>query len=164
MSARATAPSTPRLYIFDADGTVRWTTVPGQKYPLASHEWRLMPGVAERLRAIPWSEYGPWLGVASNQTGVGEGLIDRAAAHALIVDAMVAAIGELPPRSQIAMCCCPPGVACARRKPAPGMLLHLLAHFDVAARDAVFVGDQPIDAQAAAAAGVPFVAAKAFFA
>lgn len=69
-----------RLFIFDADGTLRWTTLPGRKYPLSSGEWRLMPGVEARLRAIPWSPCGPWLAIASNQNGVAAGELseDRA--------------------------------------------------------------------------------------
>lgn len=46
----------------------------------------------------------------------------------------------------------------ARPKPHPDMLLRCLEHFDVAARDAVYVGDQPTDLEAAEAAGLHFVA------
>ena len=74
----------PRLYIFDADGTLRWTTVDGQKYPLRTSEWRLMPNVADRLSAIRWSPDGPWLAIASNQNGVAEGLLDEAVAAGAI--------------------------------------------------------------------------------
>src|SRR4051794_15098562 len=41
------------LVIFDADGTLRYVTVPGQHYPLRPEEWRLMPGVRETLAALP---------------------------------------------------------------------------------------------------------------
>lgn len=73
---------TPRLCIFDVDGTLRWTTMPGQKHPLASHEWRLMPNVAERLSAIPWSDTGPFLTVApADALFVGDLAIDEEAAR-----------------------------------------------------------------------------------
>lgn len=154
----------PRLYIFDVDGTLRWTTVEGQKYPLAKDQWRLMPNVAARLAQIAWSDSGPWLAVASNQTGVGEGLISRQLAHDLIVDTLTAALGRPPPQScEITMCCCHPGLHCDCRKPEPGMLLHLLARYRVPANKALFVGDLPIDEASAHRAGIPFMWAAQFF-
>jgi phosphoglycolate phosphatase len=45
----------------------------------------------------------------------------------------------------------------ARPKPAPDMLVKCLDHFGVAAGEAVYVGDQPTDLEAAAGAGIPFV-------
>lgn len=45
-------------------------------------------------------------------------------------------------------------------KPHPEPLLKVLAHFGITAGEAVFVGDAEVDMQAAAAAGVPFVAYK----
>ncbi|MFN2427553.1 MAG: HAD family hydrolase [Candidatus Binatia bacterium] len=45
----------------------------------------------------------------------------------------------------------------AKPKPHPDMLLHCIDHFDVAARDAVYVGDQSTDRQAAEAAGMHFI-------
>ena len=44
-----------------------------------------------------------------------------------------------------------------RPKPAPDMLETCLAHFAVPAREAIYVGDQPTDLEAAAAAGIRFV-------
>lgn len=152
-----------RLFIFDADGTLRWTTVKGQKYPLSSGEWRLMPGVAERLRAIGWSAEGPWLAIASNQNGVAAGELTGETAQALMVEMIVAAIGHLPQRTQIAMCMCDEAAACGCRKPEPGLLLRHLAHFGVAPAEALFVGDLDSDAEAARRAGIPFRRAADFF-
>ncbi len=45
----------------------------------------------------------------------------------------------------------------ARPKPHPDMLVHCLGHFGVAAPDAVYVGDQPSDFEAAEAAGMAFI-------
>jgi HAD superfamily hydrolase (TIGR01509 family) len=45
----------------------------------------------------------------------------------------------------------------ARPKPHPDMLLRCLDHFDAAARDAVYVGDQSTDHEAAEAAGMHFI-------
>jgi len=46
-------------------------------------------------------------------------------------------------------------------KPHPEPLLRILAHYGLAAEEALFVGDSAVDSQAAAAARVPFVAYKA---
>lgn len=45
----------------------------------------------------------------------------------------------------------------AHPKPHPAMLLKVLEHFDVAAADAVYVGDSTLDRRAAGDAGVPFI-------
>ncbi|AJE02871.1 HAD family hydrolase [Geobacter pickeringii] len=49
----------------------------------------------------------------------------------------------------------------AKPKPHPEPLLKVLDHFGIAPREALFVGDSAVDCQAAAAAGVPFVAYRA---
>ncbi len=152
-----------RLFIFDADGTLRWTTVPGQKYPLAAHEWRLMPGVVRKLNSIPWAEHGPWLAIASNQNGVARGELDEATARQLMHDMLFEALVELPPRTRIEMCLCDEAVDCVCRKPAPGLLLRVMDHFGVAPEETVFVGDLAIDQEAAARAGVGFIWAGDFF-
>ena len=45
-----------------------------------------------------------------------------------------------------------------RPKPHPDLLLKILSHFDIAPGEALYVGDSQVDAQAAGAAGIPFVA------
>jgi HAD superfamily hydrolase (TIGR01509 family) len=48
----------------------------------------------------------------------------------------------------------------SRPKPHPEPLLRVLDHYRVAPEEALFVGDSEVDRQAAAAAGVPFIAYK----
>ena len=93
-----------KLYIFDVDGTLRWTRTPGQHCPFAADEWGLMPNVAQVLRAIPSTAESPWLAIASDQPGVGDNIISREIAHQMLFDAVHAAIGYLPPRMRIEMC------------------------------------------------------------
>lgn len=45
-------------------------------------------------------------------------------------------------------------------KPAPDALFKILAHFDTAAQEAVYIGDSHVDEKAARAARVPFIAYK----
>ena len=49
----------------------------------------------------------------------------------------------------------------AHPKPHPEPLLRVLEHYGIGPAEALFVGDSDVDRQAAAAAGVPFIAYKA---
>jgi D-glycero-D-manno-heptose 1,7-bisphosphate phosphatase len=153
----------PALYVFDADGTLRYTTVPGQECPWRTDEWRLMPNVSAVLRTIDWSDGGAALGIASNQTAVSRGHLTAALSRRMIEDTVRAALGVPPARFAVEICTCAPEPRCGCRKPAPGMLRRLLERFRVPAHDALYVGDLPIDREAAAAASVPFRWAWDFF-
>lgn len=153
-----------KLFIFDADGTLRWSTPPGRKYPLNSTEWRLMPGVAAGLRAISWARGGPWLAIASNQNGVAAGELTEEMARALIEEMLRAALGRVPEETRIEICICDERISCSCRKPAPGLLLRLLEHYAVAPEEALFVGDLESDEEAARRACVAFMRAEQFFA
>jgi D-glycero-D-manno-heptose 1,7-bisphosphate phosphatase len=154
---------TAKLYIFDADGTLRWTTVPGQPCPNRPGEWRLMPNVKEILRRIHWGPGGSFLGVASNQGGVALGYLTEEMAYQLIEAALVEAIGYVPPRTVIDMCICHPDVHCESRKPNPGMLLRIMQTLDVGPEETLFVGDLEVDREAARRAGTAFMWASEFF-
>ena len=151
-----------KLFIFDADGTLRWTTVPGRRYPARECA---VAADARRCRAPardPWGPDGPWLAIASNQNGVAAGELSEAHARSLIEEMLQAALGHIPAETEIALCTCDERAQCACRKPAPGLLLRLLRHFRVAPEDALFVGDLDSDAEAARRAGVAFMWAGQF--
>ena len=150
------------LVIFDADGTLRYVTVPGQHYPIRPHQWQLMPSVKAAMAALPTSRLK--FGIASNQHGVALGLLTRAEAEAMLIATWRAAFGLAAPRVLIELCVCLPDAPCPRRKPAPGMLQSLMLRHEVAPEHVLYVGDLPIDQQAAAAAKVRFSWAQAFFA
>jgi D-glycero-D-manno-heptose 1,7-bisphosphate phosphatase len=151
----------PRLIIFDADGTLRRTLVPGQPCPHASHEWALLEGVQARVSALP---AGTLLGVASNQDHVGYGLLSYADAHEMLVQALEVASGRKADPNAVKLCPHRLDVVCDCRKPAPGMLLDILRYFRVSEPEALFVGNETIDCEAANRAGVPFLWAADFFA
>jgi histidinol-phosphate phosphatase family protein len=154
---------TTRVIVFDADDTLRCTTVPGQPCPHGPGEWRLMPGVREVLSALPWWPDGPRLAVASNQDHVGYGLLSAALAERLLRDAVLAATDGRVLDPLITFCPHPIEAGCGCRKPAPGLLVQVLDTLGVAPDQALFVGDADVDAGAAAAAGVPFRWAWDFF-
>jgi D-glycero-D-manno-heptose 1,7-bisphosphate phosphatase len=149
-----------KLIIFDADGTLRRTTVAGQPCPNAPGEWVLMPGVKERLAAIDPSTK---LGIASNQAGVALGFLSHSMAYQLLVD--LCRILDLPQRRwRIEYCPHHPRERCACRKPEPGMLDAIMLHYDVDdPAEVLYVGDLESDRECAARAGVPFMWAHTFF-
>lgn len=151
---------TPRLYIFDADGTLRRTRVAGQPCPHAADEWELLPDVRARLRQLPSSAL---FAVASNQDHVGYGHLSYELAHQLLT-VMIETASDRPV-IPAAVQLCPHRLEqpCDCRKPAPGLLYRALAAYSMPPEAALFVGDQASDAACAAAAAVPFAFAHHFF-
>ena len=152
-----------RLVIFDADGTLRRTTVPGQPCPHAEHEWELLPGVEECLTAIDWAGFRLSVGVASNQDHVGYGHLDADLARGLLRAMIERATGGAVTDPEI--CFCPHRLdePCGCRKPAPGMLLDIMRARLIAPEATLYVGDSHVDQQAARAARVRFEWAEHFF-
>lgn len=120
-----------KLYIFDADGTMRDCTVPGQHFPLTSSEWRLRPKVKVKFATIDWDTAG--FGVASNQGGVAAGMLSELMARELLVDMAREALSGVPgmdtcfrphvSKAFIQLCPHDPRGVCACRKPMPGMVM-----------------------------------------
>jgi D-glycero-D-manno-heptose 1,7-bisphosphate phosphatase len=153
-----------RLFIFDADDTLRRTTVPGQPSPRGPGEWELLPGVRDTLVGMPWSHSdGPWLGLASNQDQIGYGLLSMRMARRLLRDLVISATDTVPPEAALQLCPHALDVRCNCRKPAPGMLLRIMAHYGVKPEATVFVGNHDVDRLAACRAGVAFIWSDRFF-
>jgi D-glycero-D-manno-heptose 1,7-bisphosphate phosphatase len=156
-------PKPVKLYIFDADGTLRRTTVEGQPCPNKEGEWELIPGVRERLARIEWGRTGAHFGVASNQGGVGMGYFSYETAYALLLAMATAALGRAPLEGAIQMCPHAPFAGCPCRKPKPLMLVRLMHRFAARRDETLFVGDMDRDEEAARRAGVRFAWAHEFF-
>jgi len=152
-----------KLYIFDADGTLRRSTVPGQPCPNAPGDWELMPGVRERLAKIEWGPKGARFGIASNQGGVGMGYLTRETAYQLLEEMVIEAFGMAPPDGSIELCPHAPRERCPCRKPKPLMLTRLMHRFNVRRNQTLYVGDMDRDEEAAQRAGVRFMWARDFF-
>ena len=150
-----------KLYIFDADGTLRRTTVPGQPCPNRPGDWELIPGVRERLAEIDWE--GARFAVASNQGGVGMGYLTLEMAYDLLADMVLAAFGRPAPPGAIEVCPHAPHAGCGCRKPSPEMLTRLMHRFGARRDETLFVGDMDRDEEAARRAGVRFAWAHDFF-
>jgi D-glycero-D-manno-heptose 1,7-bisphosphate phosphatase len=162
VSALAHIPDDVRLLIFDADDTLRRTTVPGQPCPRASHEWELLPGVRDVLENVNWS-VALRMGIASNQDQVGYGLVRPDVAERLLFDLAREATGGRVTNPIVRLCPHVLEIDCACRKPAPGMLRDIMHECGVGAGSTLFVGNADADREAARRARTRFMWAEDFF-
>ena len=154
-----------KLFIFDADDTLRTTIVPGQPCPRARDEWVLLPGVRETLSPVQWNHQGgPLLGIASNQDQVGYGHLTLDTARELLRDLARTAAGIRLPDPALQLCPHRLDVNCSCRKPRPGMLNAIMEYYRARPEETLFVGNHEADRQAAAEAKTAFVWAQDFFA
>jgi histidinol-phosphate phosphatase family protein len=129
--------------LFDRDGTL----IEDRPYCGDPDAVTPMPGAREaldRLRAA-----GLRIGVVTNQSGIGRGLLSRqqvAAVHDRVEEL-------LGPFDTWQMCPHEPGEGCACRKPMPGLIAAAARDLGVSPRRCVVVGDIGSDVEAARAAG-----------
>ena len=137
-----------RLVLLDRDGVLN------QDRPLSVRspdELRLIPAAASAVARL--NSAGIPVAVVTNQSVVGRGLItghELDAIHDRLRGELAAAGAWL---DLILVAPEPPGAPASRRKPAPAMLLEASAHFAVPPCEAVMIGDDLRDLEAALAAG-----------
>ena len=133
-----------RAVLFDRDGTLV-VDVPYNGSPDAVVPIDGVLGVLDRLRAR-----GMKLGVVSNQSGVGRGMITLAQ-----MEAVNRRIEELlGPFDGWFICPHAPEADCDCRKPKPKLLLDAACAFGVEPSACIYVGDKKSDAEAARNAGM----------
>ncbi len=137
-----------RLVILDRDGVINRDSA---EFVKSRDEWRPLPGSIEAIAAL--SKAGFTVAVASNQSGLARGLLDRNALRAMHrkLRRLVAAQGGRVDR--IVVCPHGPDDGCSCRKPRPGLLHRLARHYDVTLYGVPAVGDSLRDLEAAASAG-----------
>jgi D-glycero-D-manno-heptose 1,7-bisphosphate phosphatase len=151
-----------KLYIFDADGTLRRSTVAGQPTPNQESEWELLPKVKTKISQILSQQEDTLIGIASNQGGIELGYLSKQQARKLLNDLYKDLTGKVPPKGMIQLC--PDFKKTSEcRKPNPGMLQEIIKQAGVSPDQTVFIGDQEDDRLAAKNAGVAFVWARDFF-
>lgn len=132
-----------RAVLFDRDGTLVHD-VPYNGDPDAVE---LVPGAREAVDAVRAA--GWRIGVVSNQSGIGRGLLTREE-----VDAVNARVSELlGPFDTWQVCPHAPEQDCPCRKPRPGMVRAAAAALGVDPSQCVLIGDIGADVEAAQAAG-----------
>jgi len=137
-----------KLLILDRDGTLN---LPRDDFITTPDEWIPLPGA---LEAVARLNHAGWKVVlASNQPGVGRGLLDVTVLNA-IHQKMQKALGAVGGRVE-AVFFCPhtPEDQCRCRKPGPGLFEQIGDRFGVNLRDVPAAGDSVWDVEAAAAAG-----------
>ena len=134
------------LVVLDRDGVINVDI--GE--PITRVEdWEVLPGSLEALARL--YKAGHVVAIATNQSGIGRGLLDLATLHAIhrkMHDAVAAAGGRI---ELVAFCPHTESDLCDCRKPAPGMLYTLSERAGVDLVDVTLVGDSLRDMQAAMA-------------
>lgn len=139
-----------KLVILGRDGIINQFREDHVKEPA---EWRAIPGALEALARL--THAGWHLVVATNQAGIGRGLVDMAALNAVhrhMTQQLAAHGGRL---DAVFFCPHTPEDACDCRKPAPGMLRDIAHRFGAHLDQVPVVTDSLRDLLAAQAAGCP---------
>lgn len=137
-----------KLVILDRDGVIN---VDSDRFIKSPEEWRAIPGSLEAIATL--NQSGFRVVVATNQSGIGRGLLDMAAFNA-INDKLTRQLAQAGGRIDAIFYC--PHAAdahCECRKPQPGMLHEIGRRFNSDLKDIPAVGDSLRDLQAAHAVG-----------
>ena len=137
-----------KLIILDRDGVINVDSAEFIKKP---DEWKPIPGSLEAIARL--NQDGYRVVVATNQSGVGRGLLDMAALNA-IHDKMHKAVAHVGGRID-AVFYCPHAqdADCSCRKPKPGLLEDIAHRFNAELAGVPCIGDSLRDLQAAQAVG-----------
>jgi len=137
-----------KLVILDRDGVINFDSVEFIKRP---EEWKPIPGSLEAIARL--NQAGYRVVVATNQSGIGRGLLDMATLTA-IHDKMHRALAQFGGRID-AVFYCPHAqdANCNCRKPKPGLLEDIARRFNVDLTGVPSIGDSLRDLQASAQVG-----------
>lgn len=115
-------------------------------------QWQWMAGALDGLRLLRGA--GIRVSVATNQSGVGRGIVDRAdldAIHAHMIAEAAHAGGTI---DRVFVCPHAPNSGCDCRKPAPGLLVQAIESSGIPRQATMVIGDALRDIEAAWAADV----------
>jgi D-sedoheptulose 7-phosphate isomerase len=136
--------------ILDRDGVLNEEPASGG-YITDPGDFRWLPGTLPALAAL--RAIGVRISVATNQSGVGRGLLSELAlarVHDKMSTEAAMACGSID-----AIYCCPhaPDSSCACRKPLPGLIERAIDYSEISKANTLVVGDAERDLEAASAAG-----------
>lgn len=137
-----------KLVILDRDGVINQDS---DQFIKNTTEWKPIPGSLEAIAKLNHAGYR--VVVASNQSGIGRGLLDMGALNA-INDKMYRVLAQVGGHID-ALFYCPHAAEanCDCRKPKPGMFVDIAQRFNVDLAGVPSIGDSLRDLQAAATAG-----------
>jgi D-glycero-D-manno-heptose 1,7-bisphosphate phosphatase len=137
-----------RLVILDRDGVINHDS---DEFIRTPDEWRPIDGSLEAIATL--SAAGFEVAVATNQSGVGRGLIDKPTLEA-IHDKMRKLVREAGGDiGRIVYCPHHPDDGCDCRKPAVGLLRQLSRYYGLSLDGVPMIGDSLRDVDAALSAG-----------
>ncbi len=140
----------PKLIILGRDGVLNRYREDHVKEP---SEWLPIPGALEALARL--NQAGWHAVVATNQAGIGRGMIDMTslnAVHSHMMKLLAQAGGRI---DAVFFCPHTPQDQCDCRKPAPGMMLKIADRLGVELAEVPMVGDSLRELLTAKAAGCP---------
>ena len=143
-----------RHIILDRDGVLN-REAPAAGYIREPAEFVWLPGALEALASLRHA--GAHLSVATNQSGVGRGLMSLAQLEAVHHRMRTEAARHGADLDDVLFCPHAPGDGCSCRKPEPGLIRAAIARSGIPAAESVVVGDDLRDLEAAARAGVSAV-------
>ena len=137
-----------RLAILDRDGVINYDSNAFIKTP---EEWKPIPGSLDAIAHLTQSSYR--VVVATNQSGIGRGLLDMTAFNA-INEKMIKAVNQAGGRID-AVFFCPhtQSEQCNCRKPENGLFKDIADRFSLDLKGTPAIGDSLRDLQAAASVG-----------
>ena len=137
-----------KLVILDRDGVINQDS---DQFIKNTSEWKPIPGSLEAIAKLNHAGYR--VVVASNQSGIGRGLLDMGALNA-INEKMYRVLAQVGGRID-ALFYCPHSAEanCDCRKPKAGMFIDISQRFNVDLAGVPSVGDSLRDLQAAASVG-----------
>lgn len=142
---------TYRHVILDRDGVLNHEAG-GVGYVVEPAQFHWLPGALDALARLRSS--GMYITVATNQSGVGRGLMTLAQLEAVHDRMRSDAASHGGSLDAVLFCPHSPEDQCACRKPAPGLIHEALARSGFGAAESILVGDDQRDLEAAARAGV----------
>jgi D-glycero-D-manno-heptose 1,7-bisphosphate phosphatase len=137
--------------ILDRDGVLN-REAEGAGYILEPAQFHWLPGTLDALAML--RRAGIYLTVATNQSGVGRGLMTLAQLEAVHERMRAEATAHGASLDAILFCPHSPDDGCACRKPAPGLIQEALVRSGFSPDESIVVGDDRRDLEAAAGAGV----------
>ena len=140
-----------RHVILDRDGVLNYEA-PAGSYVREPSEFRWLPGALEGLALL--RRAGLRLSVATNQAGVGRGVMSLAQLAAVHERMQAEAAAHGGTIDAVLYCPHAPEERCSCRKPAPGLIQAAVAGSGIAASDTIVVGDDLRDLEAAERAGI----------
>jgi D-glycero-D-manno-heptose 1,7-bisphosphate phosphatase len=139
---------TTKLVILGRDGILNEYR---EGHVTAPEEWQALPGA---LEAVSRMNHAGWhVVVATNQAGIGRGMIDMAAVNAIHTHMNTKLMEQGGRIDAVFFCPHTPEQQCDCRKPKPGMLLDIGHRYSVDLGTVPMVGDTLRDLLAAQAAG-----------